>query len=160
MAPALMAHPDLRHPNDHVDLTPGDGATVIAGDRTIDIERVLPGDGLWVPSTDVTRVTGFELKPEGACLGELCVPLPGALLQEVDDTTWLDLAGFADHMGQAWVRDADTNTWSFGELPAKRQSTLQDAQAPDLELVDRKGEVIRLADLRGKKTLVITWSSW
>jgi peroxiredoxin len=35
-----------------------------------------------------------------------------------------------------------------------------DAMAPDIELTDRKGEVVRLADLKGKKALIVTWSSW
>jgi len=34
------------------------------------------------------------------------------------------------------------------------------AQAPDLEITDRKGSVIRMADLKGKKALIVTWSSW
>jgi peroxiredoxin len=37
---------------------------------------------------------------------------------------------------------------------------LVDAIAPDIELVDREGEVVRLADLKGKKALIVTWSSW
>jgi cytochrome oxidase Cu insertion factor (SCO1/SenC/PrrC family) len=32
--------------------------------------------------------------------------------------------------------------------------------APDIELTDRNGQVFRLADLKGKKALIVTWSSW
>ena len=35
-----------------------------------------------------------------------------------------------------------------------------DAMAPDIEFADRQGNVIRLADLKGKKALIVTWSSW
>jgi peroxiredoxin len=32
--------------------------------------------------------------------------------------------------------------------------------APDFEIVDREGKVIRMSDYKGKKALIITWSSW
>jgi hypothetical protein len=157
-----MAHPELRNPFDREDLAPGDGATVLTADRTILVERVLQEPGLWVTPEDLTRIDGFVLKPEGACLGELCVPLPpGAdLLRTADGQEWFDLAAFADHMGQTCVVEEETNTWSLGDLPATRTATLTDAQAPDVELTDRQGNVVRLEDFRGRKALVITWSSW
>ena len=49
---------------------------------------------------------------------------------------------------------------SFAEVPAKRESMMVDAAAPDIEVTDRQGNVIRLADLKGKKALIVTWSSW
>jgi hypothetical protein len=63
-------------------------------------------------------------------------------------------------MGQAHVADVDARVWSFAEMPATRDNTLLNAMAPALEVVDRKGEVIRLADYRGRKVLIVTWSSW
>ena len=35
-----------------------------------------------------------------------------------------------------------------------------EAMAPDVEIKDRKGNVFRLADLKGRKALIVTWSSW
>jgi peroxiredoxin len=32
--------------------------------------------------------------------------------------------------------------------------------APDFEIPDRQGNVIRMTDLKGKKALIVTWSSW
>jgi hypothetical protein len=50
--------------------------TVLYDDQVIEVERTLadPND-LWVVPSDLPRVNGFELKPEGACLDELCVPV-------------------------------------------------------------------------------------
>jgi peroxiredoxin len=50
--------------------------------------------------------------------------------------------------------------WSFAEIPAKRRNMMVDAMAPDFEVNDRKGNVVRMADLKGKKALIVTWSSW
>ena len=63
-------------------------------------------------------------------------------------------------VGQPYVADKQANVWSFAEIPAKRESTLLNAQAPDFEVTDRQGNVIRMADLKGKKALIVTWSSW
>ena len=162
MPRALMAHPELRNPFDREDLSAGDGATVLIADRTIVIEHVLPEPGLWVSPEDLTRINGFVIKPQGACLDDICVPLPAGadLLRTLDGQQWFNMAAFAAHMGQSWVVDSETNTWSFGDLPATRAATLIHALAPDVEVTDRAGKVVRLADFRGKKTLVITWSSW
>ena len=162
MPKALMAHPELRNPFERKDVAAGDGATVLIADQTIVVERVLPEPGLWVTPEDLTRINGFVLKPEGACLGDICVPLPpGAdLLRTQGDQPWFNVAAFAEHMGQTCVVDHETNTWSFGDLPITRAATLTHAQAPDVELTDRQGNVVRFADFQGKKALVITWSSW
>ena len=58
------------------------------------------------------------------------------------------------------MADTEAGVWSFAEIPAKRESLLVDAMAPDFEITDRQGNVIRRADLKGKKALIVTWSSW
>mgnify|MGYP001386003655 FL=1 len=82
------------------------------------------------------------------------------LLVDLDGQQWFDLAAFADSLGQPYVVDFEVNVWSFAEIPAKRENTLVNAMAPDIELADRSGNVFRLADLKGKKALIVTWSSW
>ena len=34
------------------------------------------------------------------------------------------------------------------------------AMAPDFAVTDRSGQVVTMADLKGKKALIVTWSSW
>ena len=36
------------------------------------------GDNLWLSAADLTQASGWELKPEGACLRDVCVPIPPA----------------------------------------------------------------------------------
>lgn len=111
---------------------------------------------------DLTQINGFVLKPEGACLDDLCIPLQqnSDLLKSVDGQQWVNVTAFADLMEQAYVVDEDTRVWSFGEIPATRQSMFSNAQAPEFEIPDRQGNVVRMSDFKGKKALIITWSSW
>ena len=109
---------------------------------------------------DLREINGFEVKPEGACFKDLCIPLNDQLVVDRDGQQWFDLAAFADLLNQPYVVDREANVWSFAEIPAKRENTLVNAMAPDIELTDRSGGVLRLADLKGKKALIVTWSSW
>ena len=162
MPTAIMAHPDLRNPFDKIDVGTGEGATVLFNDKTIVVKRVLKEPGLWVSPEDLTLINGFVVKPEGACLGDFCIPVKqgSGVLKTIDDKQWFSVSAFADLIEQSYVVDEETNTWSFGELPVKRQAMLTEAQAPDFEILDRPGQVVRMSDFKGKKALVITWSSW
>ena len=45
-------------------------------------------------------------------------------------------------------------------MPARRDSMMVDAMAPEFEVKDRQGKRIGTADLKGRKALIVTWSSW
>ena len=162
MPEAIMAHPDLRHPFEHQPIDPSSGATVLYGGRTISIERASDDGGLWVSPAELTQINGFELKPEGACFESLCIPLQthAGILKESNSLQFINLVAFAELLGQQVVADETTHTYCFGEIPAKRDSMMNDAQAPEFEVVDRQGNVVRMSDYKGKKALIITWSSW
>ena len=129
MAEARMAFPQLRHPFEQVAVDAGEGAIVICNERVISVAKVLDEPGLWVSPEDLTRINGFVLKPEGACLGELCIPIRSGsnLLKTVDDASWFNVAAFADLLEQSCVVDEPSRVWSFGEIPAAREAMLAHA---------------------------------
>jgi hypothetical protein len=155
-----MAYPELRHPFEERPVHPPGSATVLYQGNTFTLPATGKGDGLLIKPEDLTLINGFELKPEGACYADICIPLAEEMLVEQDGTEWFDLTAFADLIGQPYVADLEARVWSFAEIPAKRESMMVDAMAPDFEVVDRQGRVIRMADLKGKKALIVTWSSW
>lgn len=116
---------------------------------------------LWIKASDVQRVTGFLLKPEGLCAGQLCIPLPKepAWTKSVGEDVYVDASAFGEHLGQAVVRSEDGGVWSLGPIPALK-SPLLSGRAPDFELMDREGKSVRLSDFRGSKVLLLTWASW
>jgi len=138
---------------------------VIANDKSTQVTDIgEPTSDLWIRDDELAEATGFELKPHGACLGELCVPLLGEdkdnMVQSRSDGAWLNMSGLADKLGQKYAVDRDESVWSLGTVPEVRRSTLESGVAPDFEIPDRNGNLVRLSDLRGKKVLVITWASW
>ena len=140
-------------------------ATALYLGRTVDIERTLadPTD-LWVSPQDLTRINDFELKPEGACLDDICVPVRQDRDSEIfvsrQDEPWINVSELADRLEQGWVHDPEHRTWSFGQVPSTRSAFLDSAIAPDFALPDREGNLVHLSDFRGKKVLLLTWASW
>lgn len=120
------------------------------------------GDNLWLSSADLTTASGWELKPEGACMGNVCIPIPPAREAEFvrDSGRTFNLAALARHLDQPVVHDDKNGVWYFGEAAATRRATLASLQAPDFELPDLDGKMHRLSDYRGRKVLLAAWASW
>jgi hypothetical protein len=143
----------------------GSRATVLYQDRVVEVERTLadPND-LWIVPQDLPRINDFVLKPEGACLEELCIPVRQDRDSEMFVTRagqgWFNASELARRLQQAFVVDREHAVWSFGNIPVARNAFLQSAMAPDFALPDRSGKLVRLSDFRGKKVLLITWASW
>ena len=51
-------------------------AVVLYNERVVEVDHTLPdATELWVKPEDLTRINDFVLKPQGACLDELCIPV-------------------------------------------------------------------------------------
>ncbi len=160
MSEAFMAFPELRNPFEESPIHAAGSTTVLYQNNRITLTQTGDGDDLLIEPQDLVRINGFELKPEGACFKDMCIPLNDDLLVQQGDKQWFNLTAFADLLQQPYVADTQARVWSFAEIPAKRQSMMVDGMAPDFEVTDRQGNVIRMADLKGKKALIVTWSSW
>jgi len=130
-------------------------ATVLYGDGSVKLDKIRPdAKDLWVRSADLPRINQFELKPQGACRADMCIPVPKAL----KSGEWFNLTGFSRKLGQSYV--ADSGVWSFAEIPVVRGSFYNSRIAPDFAVPDRKGKIVHLSDFRGRKVLIVTWASW
>ena len=141
-------------------------ATVVYEDKATEINPAQNRDRtdqLWITTTDLTRATRFEVKPQGVCREELCFPLPKARQQEFlhrrAPVTWFNLTAFAALVHQPVAHDAALSTWYFG-LRSDQQQRLASLRAPDFTLPDMNGKPHSLSGFRGKKVFLITWASW
>ena len=58
--------------------------TILADGRTTTVPRgSVSGDDVWLREADLSGATGWEIKPEGVCRDEVCVPLSGGLGNEL-----------------------------------------------------------------------------
>lgn len=94
--------------------------------------------------------TGWEIKPEGACKGDACVPLGDGLF---------DAAATADRLGMAVVRDGSTGRVAVGPASLGGRA-LSTAEAPELVLDDIDGNEFRLSSLRGGKVVLVAWAPY
>ena len=135
--------------------------TILNEQELLDVTPVRAVDaGLWLTREDLTRATGFELKPEGLCKGEICVPVPRDGTNFVDSTGAVDVAAFWRHMGQPVVHDEARTTWVLGVGARERTAALETFEAPDFRLPDLDGRLHGLSEQRGRKVLLATWASW
>lgn len=105
-----------------------------------------------IPADDFERGTGWALKPQGACRGALCVPLPG-------EGPELTLETVAHQLGMGLVHDERHGLWALGPSTVSGRA-LESAEAPDFTLPDLHGRPFRFSSLRGRKVVLVAWASW
>jgi len=110
---------------------------------------------LEVDPGELVRRTGWEVKPEGACKADRCVPLPeDARL----DGGRIDARSLSERLGMALLHDSEHDLWALG--PESGGQALSSAELPDVVLPDRRGNPFSLESLRGTKVVLLAWASW
>jgi AhpC/TSA family len=140
-------------------------ATIIHEDKPLHFERAIAdSNAVWLDAAELKQLAGWELKREGICRGDLCVPIPPGRESEFaakrDGGTWLNFSALADQMGKPWAGDSKNRVWYFGAEAADRGNALRSLEAPDFELPDLDGKLHRLSDYRGQKVFLLAWASW
>jgi peroxiredoxin len=100
------------------------------------------------PPPELEQRTGWSIKPQGACRGEVCVPLE----------TPFDVRDLALRLGMALVSDEKHGLSALGPQCDTRK--VAGAELPDITLPDRHGQDFALRSLLGRKVLVVAWASW
>ena len=108
---------------------------------------------LSVSKSDFEAATGWQLKPAGACHGDVCIPLsrpPGDSI---------DVASVAKEIGMPIAAAPEHELWALGPASVGSRA-LASAQAPDLCLPGLDGKEFRLSSLRGQKVLLYAWAPY
>ncbi|MGA1748351.1 MAG: hypothetical protein ACO4BZ_11815 [Ilumatobacteraceae bacterium] len=93
--------------------------------------------------------TGWEIKPEGACKGDVCVPLGSNR----------DALAIAERLGMAVVTDDATGQVAIGPASLSGHA-LDSAEAPDVVLHDLDGNEVALSQFRGEKVVIVSWAPY
>ena len=113
---------------------------------------------LGVSADDFARATGWSLKPEGLCKGEICVPVRDTAA--MSNGSAIDVAEFARVTGRDMVIDASRNVMAMGEQASSRAAAMATLDAPNFILPDINGNLVSLSDFANRKKLILAWSSW
>ena len=112
--------------------------------------------------------TGWSVKPQGACKGEVCVPLPADARPDAGPDAGVDAGAaptvdvtiLAERLGMPVVHDADHGLWAVGPETSITGRALSTAALPDITLPTLDGTPFALGSLRGQKVLLLAWASW
>ena len=128
------------------------------GVATVDGEADPDRGSFLVEPADLMTALGWELKPDGLCRGDVCVPVRDMDAVRVGER--IDLAAVVDALGRPSVADLDAGIMAVA-LPAElRRRALRDLDAPDFTLPGLDGHSHSLSDWAGRKRLVVAFSSW
>lgn len=111
-----------------------------------------------IAATDLERATGWQLKPNGLCMGDVCVPVSDASLLLRDGQ--IDLVNFARLVQQNIVVDKTRNIAALGEPAKLRSDAMATLAAPNFVLPDIHGKQVSFSDFNRRKRLLLAWSSW
>ena len=138
-------------------LSPVPTITIIGEDvRSIDAD--VDGDRVLLDAARLPDALGWELKPEGLCRDDICVPVRDQSALFVDDR--VDLGSVAAALGRPAVVDTDARIVSVALAAEHRRQALDALVAPSFELADLDGTVHRLEEWHGRKKLLVAFASW
>lgn len=114
-------------------------------------------DELVIAADEFAAGTGWHVEPQGACKGDVCVPLP-AHARTADGR--VDVAIVANALGMPIVDDAAHGLRALGPESTVTGRALSTAVAGDVVLPDIDRNPFHLASLHGQKVLLVAWASW
>jgi hypothetical protein len=132
-------------------------ATILSEDVDT-VEATARDDRLLIDPGDLPKALGWELKPEGLCRNDVCVPVKDAAALFRGDR--LDVAAVAAALGRPAIVDAPAGIAAVALPAERRQQALDGLRAPSFTLSDLDGKPHQLREWRGNKKLLVAFASW
>lgn len=113
---------------------------------------------LLIEPARLPEALGWELKPEGLCRDDVCVPVrdPAELFSGGE----LDLAAVGAALGRPVVVDADARVAAVALDGETRRRALTELEAPPFALPDLDGNLHALEEWHNQKKLLVAFASW
>jgi peroxiredoxin len=135
------------------------GTLIDRAEHEVDLQLSGTGDHLRLAAAGLEAATGWVLKPEGLCRGDVCVPVHDRSAL-VDADGWLDVATLATLLGRVVALDVDQRVVVLGDGAADRRAALESLEAPDVALPGLDGQTHQLSEWGQRKRAIVAWASW
>lgn len=133
-------------------------ATVINDTEHIEVDATL--GSRWLMAGDAFEsLTGWTLKPEGMCRGDICAPIYHRD-KVLSPDGLIDLQHAAGVIGMTAVVDTDRGVAALCASAPARAEDMVSLRAPDFTLPTLDGTPVHLHDFDRRKVLLLAWSSW
>jgi len=129
-------------------------------DEVRDVALHPSGTSLRLDADDLEAATGWVLKPEGLCRGDVCVPVAPTDRADLVDEGGVDLGVFARVLGRVVAIDVDRQAAVLGDGAADRRAALESLDAPDVALPGLDGQTHHLSEWSHRKRAIVAWASW
>jgi hypothetical protein len=105
--------------------------------------------------SELLAITGYELKRQGLCRDDICVPAAG-----LDTSAGIDLRAAAALLRRPLTVDDETGDAALAApVPALGESVVGQSIA-DLVLPDLDGNTVAWSAIGRKKKVLVAWASW
>ena len=132
--------------------------TIVDGSRVSDVDGDTTTTTVLLSPSALEAATGWDLRPEGLCRGDVCVPRRDGDDLLVDDK--IDVTAFAALMRRPLAYDADAGIVVLADAPDEHAAAFDARVAPAWTLPDLDGNLMSSSDFVGRKKLLVAWASW
>ena len=132
--------------------------TFVQSGHSTDVEATIDDSGVWMDATAIKQAIGWELKPQGLCQLDVCIPVsrhPGL----VQDGA-VELSKLAEILNRPLAIATGEQAAYLAPPQMHVNQTHPTRNAPDFQLPDLDGVHHSLSEHRGSKVLLIAWASW
>lgn len=133
-------------------------SVTVVSDREATVEGFRAEDALLVPEEALAEATGWDLKPQGLCQGEVCVPVRDRSALGPD--AMVDIAALGQALRRPVAVEASQGLAVLGTAASEASERMQSLRAPDFTLPDLDGDDVSLRDFAGRKRLLVAFASW
>ncbi|MEQ8839522.1 MAG: hypothetical protein RIB98_00960 [Acidimicrobiales bacterium] len=131
---------------------------VLTIDEVNDVDAEIVDGRVVTDQAGISAALGWQLKPEGLCRDDVCVPVRDRDALRVGDG--FDLTAVAGLLGLSTLVDADRELVAVSAPAADRRAALKGRVAPDFSLPDLDGNLHTLEEFKDRKRLLVAFASW
>ena len=131
---------------------------IIERDHEVRVDATIASGRVYISTESLKESLGWELRPEGLCRGDMCVPVEKDA--ELIHNSEIDLAACAKLLRLSIASDTDEKAAFVGAGALERSAARSSLEAPNFTLPDLNGRPHTLSSYRNNKVILIVYASW